>query len=553
MRHRTALLAVVTVLLTTSLLPVAVAGPTLSTADSADDWPAPRGDSARTGANGADAPEGPNATVAREFPAGDDGPGEPTAPAVVDGTAFVGYDHTGSSLSYVSRGRVVAYDTSTGAVRWNQSNLPKIRQTPTVEDGRVYVSGRGPYDGGLGTPGTEPTARGGVFALDATTGEVLWARNDSEFDEVKTHVVGDGRVYVQREGTLVALNATTGETLWSRSAVSVEAVAASEDTLVTVWVNDTGTTVTGRNVTTGRVEWQSPVANTEAYVDPGGVAVEDGTVYVSDGRNVVSAIDADDGTVDWNVELASVAEGVPADSASAPAVENGTVYVGTIDAAVGTVHALDAATGTTEWRFERGDARMYAPTVADGTVYVPAEQWTASSTPSRQEGVYALDAVTGEQEWQFAQHAAQFGGLDSVETVPADGTLYLAVGEAERYSDDGGLYALRSTEEAVPPWNQFAADRTVSYPPEFTLSTDPPNAEEQDLAGGTTVRLTANATDPDGNVSAIEWDVGGDGEYERSGESITLSLDFCGTLLVEVKVTDDSGEIATKAIDLSTA
>lgn len=552
MRARTPLLAVVTVLLTTSLLPAAVAGPTLATPDSADDWPASRGDAARTGTNGADAPAGPNATIERQFPAGEDGPGEPTAPAVVDGTAVVGYDHTGSSLSYVSRGRVVAYNASTGDVRWNQSALPKVRQTPTVEDGRVYVSGRGPYDGGLGTPGSEPEARGGVFALNATTGDVVWARNDSEFDKVKAHVVRDGRVYVQEQFRLLALDAATGETLWNRSAVSVEAVAAGEDTLVTVWVNDTGTTVTGRNLTTGKVEWQTPVANTEAYIDPGGVAVDNGTVYVSDGINVVSAMDADDGTVDWNVELTSVAADVPAESASAPAVENGTVYVGTTDAAVGTVHALDAASGTTEWRFERADASMASPAVANGTVYVPAEQWTASSTLTRRSGVYALDGATGALEWQFAQNADHFDGPNSVETVPTDGTLYLAIDDAERYSNYGGLYALRSTDDAVPPWNQFATDRTVSYPPEVTLSTDPPDAEEQDLAAGTTVRLTANASDPDGNVTAIEWDVGGDGEYERSGEQITLSLDFCGSIPVELRVTDDSGEITTRTIELST-
>ncbi|QIO23933.1 PQQ-binding-like beta-propeller repeat protein [Haloarcula sp. JP-L23] len=197
-----------------SLVPaVAVAGPTATDA-SADDWTASQGDAQNTNANDADGPTGPNATVARQFPDGgaESDIGRPSVPAVVNGTAYVGYDDSGSDATYVSKGRVIAYDTASGEVEWNQSDIPGFTETPTVADGYVYVTSSGDA---IDTDGDPANQTAGVYALNATTGEVAWTRTDSD---AGNFVVSDGRMYVETGANLTALNASTGETVWTRPA-----------------------------------------------------------------------------------------------------------------------------------------------------------------------------------------------------------------------------------------------------------------------------------------------------------------------------------------------
>ncbi|GGN93245.1 PQQ-binding-like beta-propeller repeat protein [Haloarcula pellucida] len=524
---------------------VAAAGPTL--AETGDDWPTDRGDLGRTGVNAGNAPTGPNATVERDYPGTGTEFGEPTAPAVVDGTMYVGYDDTGGDVSYQSKGHLVAYDASTGDVLWNRSRFPKIRQTPTVTDGRVYVSGRGPYDSGMGQ--VTGDTRGGVFSLNATTGDVRWARNGSDFDRVTGHLVADGRVYVQQPRVLRALNATTGATVWSRSDVSADAMAWGNGTLVAVSEGSDGPTVTALDPATGDQRWATTTSTDDEYVDPGGVAVANDTVYVSDGENNVSALAVDGGSVEWTTALRSETGDVPAESASAPAVAAGVVYVSTTDDAVGTVHAVDAETGATAWRFERAEAELFAPTVANRTVYVGAKQ-AAEAGHLSADGVYALNATDGGERWNFARQ--EFIDRSVVSTTPASGKVYVTVREREIFFNSGSLYTLESTDEAVGPRHQFREGQPVTYEPTLTVTTTPPDAEHRDLDAGTNVTLTANASDPDGTVAAIEWDLGNTGTVDRSGEHITVPLDYCGTLVVRVRVTDDSGETVSEWIRLST-
>lgn len=92
-----------------------------------------------------------------------------------------------------------------------------------------------------------------------------------------------------------------------------------------------------------------------------------------------------------------------------------------------------------------------------------------------------------------------------------------------------------------------------AHSPRVEITTDPPDAENLDLNGGENVTLTANATDVDGDITAIEWDVDQDGEYERSGETITMQLNYCGSLEVSVRVTDNDGMTTTESVTLTTA
>lgn len=93
---------------------------------------------------------------------------------------------------------------------------------------------------------------------------------------------------------------------------------------------------------------------------------------------------------------------------------------------------------------------------------------------------------------------------------------------------------------------------TPTEAPDVTITSEPSNAWEKNLDAGTDVTLMANASDSDGSIASIEWDTNGDGEFEQAGETVTVSLDFCGKLPVTVRVTDDSGQSVTDSVTLST-
>ncbi len=73
---------------------------------------------------------------------------------------------------------------------------------------------------------------------------------------------------------------------------------------------------------------------------------------------------------------------------STPAVDEGTLYIGSFDRKL---YALDAATGAKKWEFLTGGVITATPVVADGTVYVG----------SFDQSFYAIDADSGELKWRF--------------------------------------------------------------------------------------------------------------------------------------------------------
>ncbi|MDS0278289.1 PQQ-like beta-propeller repeat protein [Halomicroarcula sp. S1AR25-4] len=544
-----------------SLVPaVAVAGPTATDA-SADDWTASQGDAQNTNANDADGPTGPNATVARQFPDGgaESDIGRPSVPAVVNGTAYVGYDDSGSSATYVSKGRVIAYDTASGEVEWNQSDIPGFTETPTVADGYVYVTSSGD---GADTDDDPANQTAGVYALNATTGEIAWTRTGSD---AGNFVVSDGRMYVETGANLTALNASTGETVWTRPAEQdAFDMAVDDGTLVRREGGPSGneTTLRGVNASTGDVRWNATLTGTDTfdnyYVVPerSTVSAADGTAYLTVGDRTLSAVSLDDGSIEWERTVTNEKRNLETQWLSPPAVKHDTVYVSTLhgsdDGDNSTVFALNATTGETEWQ-AYNDAKLFAPTVSNDTVFLPAEQVTVEGQQygsAPRDGVFALDATSGEIRWTYALPGLAHSSRLSA--APAEGALYVRTTTWDVYSDDGRVYALESTANATPADSRFILQDDPRTKPFVSIETDPANAGDRDLDAGTNVTLTADASDPDGDVTTIEWDGDEDGEFEQSGESITVPLNYCGTLTVTVRVTDDSGETAVESVELTT-
>ncbi|MFB6105582.1 MAG: PQQ-binding-like beta-propeller repeat protein [Halobacteriaceae archaeon] len=579
MRRR--LLALLTVLaLFASAASVAVAAPAAT--DPPDDWPATRGGAGHAGSNDGAAPTGPNATVAwRRRSDHDDGPGQPTGPAVVNGTAYVGYLDVGDDRTFDSRGHVVAYDATTGGVVWNRSDLPGVESVPTVAGGRVFVTSHGDADECPDVCAPDPAdEQAGVYALNATTGETLWARTDTDpaltpWETATRSVVSNGRVYVAtRADGVYALDAETGATVWNRSG-GVDDVAVGDGAVVVRY--DAGANETGLRAldpATGETRWTTHLTETPAHADlptyanraPDLVAVADGTAYLSVQRDRLVAVALADGSVQWTASPTGDHPNGTTDWTSAPAVGDGTVYVSTLDAdhtgtdrSLGTVHAVDADTGETVWRFDTA-ARVDDPTVANDTVYAGAVYPSVASardTGTADVGVYALNATSGGERWNYVVSQSLTEQRDrGVSTAPAAGSLFATVVDLHAYQQAGSVTALRSTTDAQGPAERFANDSVAAAenaPPSVSVAVDPPNATADPVPAGTTVTLTANASDADGTVRLVQWDVDGDGVYDRRGDRVTVEAEACRTYDVTVRAVDDDDATATATTGVSVA
>ena len=126
-------------------------------------------------------------------------------------------------------------------------------------------------------------------------------------------------------------------------------------------------------------------------------------------------------------------------------------------------------------------------------------------------------------------------GAIQTRTFASPGTFRVGV----RVTDPGG-----SSNEAVDFVNVLQ-----DKPPVVTLSASPSTP-----AVGAPVTFTATASDPDGTVAAIAWDLDGDGQFnDGTGAVVTRSFSTSGSRIVSVRATDNAGvaTIAFRTIEVT--
>lgn len=286
------------------------------------------------------------------------------APAVVDGTVYVGSrDDTLYALSAAS-----------GDEEWRFETAGDVRSSPAVVDGVAYVG----------------SDDGRVYAVEE--GEELWRFGTGDAVRSSPTVVDDVVYVGSQDDAVYAIDADGGTERWSfETEFWVESSPAVVDGVVYVGSDD------GRvyAIEEGDPLWEFP---TEDRV-PGSPAVVDGVVYVGSQDRRVYALDADDGGLRWEFDTGGSVT-------SSPAVADGVVYVGSRSH---DVYAIDAEDGEELWRFDTGRQVTVSPAVADGVVYVGSES----------HGVFGLDADEGDPLWEF-----DAGRPVTAAPAVADGTVY---------------------------------------------------------------------------------------------------------------------------------
>ncbi len=447
-------------------------------------------------------------------------------PTVSDGVLY-----TSIVRGYVSySGYIRAYDLETGSLLWsvhehklteeekeriaegsdpliNESSAPYgyLTHSPVIEDGVLYGCGSSSGD-------AQHYVADGVYALDAKTGEELWARTDLvDYSELE---ISNGLVYLSG----LTLDAKTGEIVWDTSA-DEEVIGIVDETLYTYAIvsrpDEDVVMVIARDAQGGTRRWRalSPYG-TEGLPK----AVDEDFIYLVSPEEVdeegieprVCALSTSDGHVEWETTL-SVRDGTI--DVSAPAVDDTSVYLLTtgttnsfmvmqnIDApieGVGTAVALDRETGAEQWRLETPAAFVGDPAVDANSLYATARYHACPESPSQwvAPGLYTIDKQTGVKQWTHT-----INGLATVfSPAVADDRVLLAARDEGAGWGDGKIYSFSSCGCAPECNTQFADDgrtRTIPQPPEeqqTTTTTSSPETTEQDRTTTTSPTTTNKET-----------------------------------------------------------
>ncbi|WP_440770547.1 PQQ-binding-like beta-propeller repeat protein [Natronorubrum sp. DTA28] len=377
-----------------------VDGPISPGATTETDWPMARYDPSGTGHNSA--ASGPKDGVEVAWQRDRESPMYGLAAPIL----------VGETLYVVGRGSLVAFDRTTGDIRFARDG--RYWSTPARAEARAYrhdtlaVSGRKGIrgvsaDGGYAAFGRsvgterwhshggelrrwssssprEPspvTADGTVYgvvpdtdrvvALDASSGRVLWERTVGDERSIGSNrpAVRDGTVYVSsRPGDVVAFDAETGDTRWSVRPDPHADSALNYRHFGPATATDAGLVIPEQEGVVlldradGSLQWEYVY---DGNATDGSAAVAGGTVFVTDGTESLHAIDLERGEREWTADYSPDTD---------PVVADGVVYLGY---QFPELVAIDAETGDRRWTYEE-QTYFTQPIVGDGVLYVLTDE-----------------------------------------------------------------------------------------------------------------------------------------------------------------------------------
>lgn len=247
-------------------------------------------------------------------------------------------------------GPLYALDATSGEVLWQRALGGSYYGGPTAAQDVVYVPGGGR-----------------VYALDASTGATLWSKGGGEgFNNVSTPAVSGGFVVVGTLDGLHAFRQVSGAAVWTypfARAIGIGASIAGNAVFAAA-----GRTEVKLDLATGQVIWRKTLqSGNTANSSP---AVGDGLVVLHIERaddprgEVVTARSALTGNVVWSV---AYPHGDTFSIDSSPAIAGGVVYVGFSNQRV---RAFDATTGTLLWKAVLDAASFSSPSIANGQLEI---------------------------------------------------------------------------------------------------------------------------------------------------------------------------------------
>jgi outer membrane protein assembly factor BamB len=306
-------------------------------------------------------------------------------PALVGGVLYFGAEFA----AIPEQNCMYAVDASTGEILWqSEATQDGFTSAPVVEGGLVIAV--------AGFPGA-------VYAFDRATGATVWTKPISNQGAFESRpVVADGVVFVnapQYGGKLYALDAASGTELWSFTVpqdLLIGAPAVSGDE---VFAGTQGGTLYAFKAATGTPRWKADVG-VSGFI---GITAGPGLVFAGNQDHTLYAFDVDTGEVAWTFH----ADG---EILTTPAFAYSRVFFGTNG---GTFYAIKTTTGRATWRYQASFLGYFSgsPVVANGVVY----------QGEFGQALRAFDARTGDILWSSPTVAQDV----TSEPIVADGVVYV--------------------------------------------------------------------------------------------------------------------------------
>ncbi len=269
-------------------------------------------------------------------------------------------------------GEIISLSAADGSLQWrHQLDNPSKRwvySAPLVAHGRVYAGVSSCF-----------------VALDATSGTVVWQRDDFGVDDwISSYpspaALGDrlAVAFYTQLTTLAVLDAATGETVWrldgSKPNYMYSSPVLAGDTLYAV----SGSAVRAFGLEQGELRWEAPLALGRVQTTP---ALAAGRLFVATGSGHLVAFEAHSGTEVWRWRVPTeaplftpYARRGPTTLAS-PVVGGDTVWVAAAD---GGLYALAAETGVQRWCGDIGAPLAAAPVVTASGLWIGATDGTVT-------------------------------------------------------------------------------------------------------------------------------------------------------------------------------
>lgn len=291
---------------------------------------------------------------------------------------------------------------ATSTPQWVFSDNINFSAPVVGTNGIVYFS-TGPTTNGLGV--------GSLYAVDATTGKVIWSHLHLGMTLSVPAVGEDGTVYLE-EGAygengayLLAFDGDDGSFKWLQYLPSGTSPTIGPD-------NTVYSGVSAVDGATGMLKWTSNIS-IGGPLSTMAVSPDGKMLYGGNFSTDAFALDAATGSLVWSYQTKGQVSPSPV---VGPNGNSYNVYFGSFD---GNLYALDSVTGKLVWSFQTGNAIRDSPTVGnDGTVYM-------FGNLNGNQCVYAIDPANGNLKWT-AQSVATNGvsATLSSPSLASDGTLY---------------------------------------------------------------------------------------------------------------------------------
>lgn len=213
-----------------------------------------------------------------------------------------------------------------------------------------------------------PGADGFLYALRGRTGELVWKYDSKEELGTSPVVDGDKVLVGSMTDTLFAVNRETGEWVWQyrRDTPSGFTIRGASTPVVSggrVYMGFSDGYFVALDAADGTLEWERQLGNGKEFLDVDTTPVVDeasGQVFVASYSNGLFALQAANGDLAWNSAVTGIAHLV---------THQGRV----ICTGDGRISAYDAETGTLSWSRSTGQIAGRRPTIAQGHLIVPMD------------------------------------------------------------------------------------------------------------------------------------------------------------------------------------